>query len=68
MRKYEAIMERSLSYIARHPLAGELRPDVGPDVRIHRIEPYLAFYRIENGVVVIARILHQRRDTTGEII
>jgi toxin ParE1/3/4 len=68
MRKFEAKLQRSLQLLARNPLSAQLRPDLGPDLRARSISPYIAFYRIEEGVVMIARILHERRDVTGEVI
>jgi toxin ParE1/3/4 len=62
MRRFEAKLERSLQLLARYPLSAPSRPDLGPGLRARIISPYIAFYRVEDGVVVIARILHERRD------
>src|SRR5690242_5255784 len=66
MRKFEAKLERSPRLLARHPQSAPLRPDLAPGVRARSISPYIAFYRIEDGLVVVARILHERRDARAE--
>ena len=38
------------------------RDEIMPGLRSVLVQPYTVFYRIHDGVVEIARILHERRD------
>lgn len=50
--------------LAEFPMLGRAREDLGPSIRSWTIEPYLIFYAVEPGVVVVLRILHGARDLT----
>ena len=67
MRKYEATLESGLRYLARHPFGGQLCPEHGPGVRRHLIGHHFAYYRVKGDSVVVARLLHERRDPAGLI-
>ena len=47
--------------LAEQPAMGRARPEFGPGVRSVAVENYVVYYRQE-GDVLIARILHGRRD------
>jgi len=47
--------------LAEQPRIGRLRPEFGPGVRSFAVENYVIDYR-HDGDVLIARILHGRRD------
>ncbi len=38
------------------------RDEVMPGLRSVLVRPYTVFYRVQNGVVGIARVLHERRN------
>ncbi len=68
----EAVADRVIDAIsgrcemlADFPLAGRLRPDLGPDVRCFPVERHVIYYRQENARIVIARVLHGSRDQTA---
>lgn len=43
-------------------LIGRVRDDVAPGLRSVLRHPYVIFYRVNNGNVAIARVLHGRRN------
>jgi plasmid stabilization system protein ParE len=48
--------------IAHNPKAGRTRSDLGPNVRMFPVLPYLIFYRVTRSSVYVIRILHGHRD------
>ena len=44
---------------------GEARPDLGRDIRAFLLGSYAVFFRATKAAVVIARVMHGARDTTG---
>jgi len=59
-RLIDAIIDR-FELLAEQPRMGRLRPEFGEGVRSFAVEGYVIYYRHE-GDVLIARILHGRRD------
>lgn len=59
-RLIDAIIHR-FELLAGQPRMGRLRPEFGEGVRSFAVESYVIYYRPE-GEVLIARILHGRRD------
>jgi toxin ParE1/3/4 len=59
-RLIDAIIDR-FELLAEQPRMGRLRPEFGEGVRSFVVESYAIYYRHE-GKVLIARILHGRRD------
>ena len=45
-----------------HPFAGRTRDGVRPGVRSIAARPYVVFYRVNNDIVEIVRVLDGRRD------
>lgn len=62
-RLVDAIVER-FELLAEQPRMGRLRPEFGEGVRSFTVENYLIYYRYE-GNVLVARVLHGRRDQTA---
>ncbi len=56
----DAIVDR-FELLAEQPRMGRLRPECGPGVRSFTVESHVIYYRHE-GDVLIARVLHGRRD------
>lgn len=48
--------------IARNPAGYQLRPDIAPGARTAVFGKYLILFRVERGVLYIARVLHGARD------
>lgn len=59
-RLIDAIIDR-FELLAEQPRMGRLRPEFGEGVRSFTVENYVIYYRHERDVVV-ARVLHGRRD------
>ncbi len=59
-RLVDDIVDR-FDLLAEHPGMGRQGAEVGPGVRSIAVETYIIYYRLE-GDVLIARILHGRRD------
>jgi toxin ParE1/3/4 len=59
-RLIDAIFDR-FELLAERPGSGRLRPEFGPGVRSFIVENHVIYYRHE-GDVLIARVLHGRRD------
>lgn len=60
-------LENSILKLAENPRIGAVLPTndlslVEPGYRRIVVKPYLVFYRIGNGEVLIARVLHGRQD------
>jgi toxin ParE1/3/4 len=54
-------------FLARHPLAGEHRPELSDDLRSFTAGRYVILYRPVAGGVEIARIIHSARDLEGAL-
>ena len=59
-RLIDDIIDR-FDLLAEQPAMGRARPEFGPGVRSFAVENYVIYYR-HDGDVLIARILHGRRD------
>ena len=59
-RLMDAIVDR-FELLAEQPRMGRLRPEFGVGVRSFTVENHVIYYRHE-GDVLIARVLHGRRD------
>lgn len=62
-RLIDAIIDR-FELLAEQPRMGRLRPEFGEGVRSFTVENYVVYYRHE-GDVLVARVLHGRRDQTA---
>ena len=59
-RLIDAIVDR-FELLVEQPRMGRLRPEFGGGVRSFTVENHVIYYR-HDGVVLIARVLHGRRD------
>src|SRR2546427_9083475 len=59
-RLIDAIIDR-FELLAEQPRMGRLRPEFGADVRSFAVENHVIYYR-HDGEILIARVLHGRRD------
>jgi toxin ParE1/3/4 len=60
-RLVDVIIDR-FELLTAHPGMGRVRPEFGADVRSFVVENYVLYYRFEGDDVLVARILHGRRD------
>jgi len=59
-RLIDAIVDR-FEFLVEQPRMGRLRPEFGAGVRSFTVENHVIYYR-HDGDVLIARVLHGRRD------
>lgn len=52
--------------LATQPYSGAERADLLPDLRHVVVGEYVTFYRVEGPDVLILRVLHGRRNITGD--
>lgn len=62
-RLIDAIVER-FELLAEQPRMGRLRPEFGAGVRSLAVENLVIYYR-HDGEILVARVLHGRRDQTA---
>ena len=55
-------IRRKVELLASFPESGRIHPDIGEGYRSSLVSPYLIFYRIDQDVVEILRIVHGSRD------
>jgi toxin ParE1/3/4 len=55
-------IERKMALIASHPQLYQLRPEIGENIRLAVVHPYVILYRITGEVVRIERIVYGGRD------
>ena len=60
-RLLDAIFER-FELLAVQPRIGRVRPEFGEGVRSFAVENHVIYYRHDGQAVLIARVLHGRRD------
>ena len=59
-RLIDVVVDR-FNLLAEQPAVGRVRSEFGVDVRSFVVERYVIYYRVD-GDVLIARVLHGRRD------
>jgi toxin ParE1/3/4 len=57
-------LEVAFRLLAREPMTGEACRDLGTDVRMFSVANYVIFFRSSETGVVIARVIHGRRDAS----
>lgn len=60
--EYEAAIHNALDARRSQPKLGMARDDLGPGLRSHPVLSHIIVYRVEENVVVVKRIVHQRMD------
>jgi toxin ParE1/3/4 len=61
-KRYAADIDDCLTLIAEHPGIGAPRPELGLDIRIRMVRPYVVIYAYSGEAVEILRILHGKRN------
>jgi toxin ParE1/3/4 len=64
-RTHLAGFDRIFGLLRRHPEAGQVRADLGQNVRTFSHHPHRIVYRIEADRILILRIIHAARDSRG---
>jgi toxin ParE1/3/4 len=60
-RQVEMLYDK-FSLLAANPLLGEVRNDLGPDLRSFVARKYVVVYRVIGGRIEIVRVVHAARD------
>lgn len=60
--RFIAKLEGHCWLLASHPLIGQLRDELAPDLRSFPVEKYLIFFRPTTGGAEVLRIIHGARD------
>jgi plasmid stabilization system protein ParE len=63
-RDFNLLFER----LAMFPQSGAQRPELGRDIRIGVVHPYVVIYRYDDTTVRIARIVDGRRNITRRVL
>jgi toxin ParE1/3/4 len=65
-RRFDVTLRRLVQF----PRSGSPRPVLGATARAGRVSPYLLIYDYDpkDDAVILLRILHERRNITGELI
>ncbi len=58
--------ERRWELLATQPYSGAAREDVAPGLRHVVVGEYLSLYRVAEEAILIVRVLHGRRNLSGE--
>ena len=58
--------ERRWELLATQPYSGRSRHDVAPELRSLVMRSYVAFYKVEDGVVSILRVLHGSQNISAD--
>ncbi len=59
------LFRQEFGKICRKPEIGDLRDDLGHEVRCHLMFSHLAFYSVNSGKVLLLRVLDERLDYIG---
>ncbi len=60
--RFLTVVDRKIATYNRQPELGELRPDLGPEIRCFPVASYVVFYRPRKGGIEVLRVLHGSRD------
>lgn len=66
-RRYLDGLNEKFELLAAIPEMAAERRDFRPPVRIHHYEKHLIIYVIEDGGILIVRVLHQNMDVTAQM-
>lgn len=68
--RYGESFRDALRHLLQFPRSGPPRASLGKAIRIWLVPPYVLFYRYHSGddTLQLLRILHERRDTSREIM
>lgn len=61
-RRYKADIDAALARLSNYPELGASEPKLGAVVRSYPVGEHRIYYRIGDGYVSIARVLHKRMD------
>jgi len=59
---YLADLEATFELIAQNPYISRPRPELSPPAHLHHHRSHIIMYRVDNGDIVIERVLHERQN------
>ena len=65
---YRAALERAFQELVDFPAIGRPRDELGPGYPSRRVEQHIIYYRVEDHVIRVARILHVRREVKRKLL
>lgn len=65
--RFNALLKERIQTLKTAPLIGKTRDDVSVVLRMLIEAPYLIFYRIDDGRIIIADVVHGSRDDDASI-
>jgi toxin ParE1/3/4 len=65
MRTYARAFGDAMLALAENPLIGRRRDDIVEGLRSYRVQSHLIYYRYIDRRIMVAQILHARRDPRG---
>lgn len=66
--QYNTALEACLDRLYSRPLIGSPRAELGDDIRVYAVRPYLVICRIDEANVFVMRILHERRNISPDML
>ena len=66
--RYAEAFDAAYDRLAAFPRIGPTRPSLGPHARIWVVPPYVMAYDYADDTVTILRVLHGKRNITGDLI
>jgi toxin ParE1/3/4 len=66
--KYAEAFDAAYDRLAAFPRLGPTRLALGPQTRIWIVPPYVMVYGYADDTVTVLRVLHGKRDITGDLI
>jgi len=66
--KYAEAFDAAYDQLAAFPRIGPTRPALGLQARIWIVPPYFMAYDYADDTVTVLRVLHGKRDITGDLI
>jgi toxin ParE1/3/4 len=66
-RQYLLALHDRFELLALNPMYGRAADDLSPGLRRSEIGSHVAFYSAQEGVVFIARVLHQTMDAKSQL-
>ena len=61
-RSVQLELNRKITLLRLRPLAFQLRPELGQDLRVIRVFNYLLIYRLLDDTVMLDRLVHSSQD------
>ncbi len=61
-QRYHQTLFQAFQFLAENPLAGPIRPELTPEIRIHPVGSHIVLYSVREQEILNLRIRHTRED------